>query len=234
MPNGIKTEWVHRLCTSVISGRFSYSTILNSIVFLSLKRPTGTEQVKSKRKHIVVNETCVDGKESHHGDHVTSSVHTCSHLSKLRLVVCLFVPKEVETSTEKESSVSNISIHDSEKKWESSSSEKSGVRLTIPGNTVSVDKLLVSISELIGGEVSRRSRPGLGNLVDKRRLSEVHVCVSTSNTHLCLIQVLSDNPSLSTEHTSNIRLEHVQGVVDCLLANSDPRPLLNVLGKNLA
>ena len=67
-----------------------------------------------------------------------------------------------------------------------------------------------------------------------KQTDQVHVGMSTTNGHLNLINVLSNDPTLGTKHTSNIRLEHVQGVIDCLLSDGDPSPYFYVLCKDLA
>mmetsp|Transcript_18832 Transcript_18832/g.23721 ORF Transcript_18832/g.23721 Transcript_18832/m.23721 type:complete len:321 (-) Transcript_18832:174-1136(-) len=54
------------------------------------------------------------------------------------------------------------------------------------------------------------------------------------NTHLSLVQRISNNPSFSTEHTGDVRFEHVEGVVNSLLLDYNPSPTLGLLGQNLA
>mmetsp|Transcript_16339 Transcript_16339/g.29734 ORF Transcript_16339/g.29734 Transcript_16339/m.29734 type:complete len:295 (+) Transcript_16339:1691-2575(+) len=48
------------------------------------------------------------------------------------------------------------------------------------------------------------------------------------------VNVFGNDPSLSTEHTTDITLEHVEGVVDSLLLEDNPGPPLGVLGEHLA
>ena len=234
VPHGIETEGVHRLSGTILGGLDGNSTLLDLSVVLTIKDPSRSEEVEAKGEHIVVNETSVNGEEAHHGDHVATSVEAGSHLAELGLVVGLLVPEEVKTGAEEEETVADISVHDTEEEGEGSSGEEGGVGLPIPGNTVGVDELLVAVGELVGGEVGGRGRPGLGDLLDVGGHVGVHAGVGTSDGLADVGGRLGDDPSLATEHARDVGLEHVEGVVDGLLADDDPGPALGVAGEHLA
>mmetsp|Transcript_30639 Transcript_30639/g.52321 ORF Transcript_30639/g.52321 Transcript_30639/m.52321 type:complete len:468 (+) Transcript_30639:1438-2841(+) len=130
--------------------------------------------------------------------------------------------------------MSNVTIHNTKQEWERGSSKQGRVRLPITGNTISVHKLLVAIGKLVRGKVSGRCGPRLGYLVHMAGHVVIHVAVSTVHTGSNILKRFGNDPSLPTEHTRDIRLEHVEGVVDRLLAEDNPRPALSVLGEHLA
>mmetsp|Transcript_27436 Transcript_27436/g.38603 ORF Transcript_27436/g.38603 Transcript_27436/m.38603 type:complete len:293 (-) Transcript_27436:1457-2335(-) len=74
VPHWIKTERVDRFGRTILSSGFSNSTIFDFTSILSIKGPTGTKQVKTKRETVVVNKTSIDSEETHHGNHVTARV----------------------------------------------------------------------------------------------------------------------------------------------------------------
>mmetsp|Transcript_29567 Transcript_29567/g.59687 ORF Transcript_29567/g.59687 Transcript_29567/m.59687 type:complete len:339 (-) Transcript_29567:449-1465(-) len=161
-------------------------------------------------------------------------MESSSHLVQLGLVVLFFVPEEVETCAEEEQSVPNISVHDSKQEGESRRSEQGRVGLSIPGNAIRVHELLISVRELVGGEVRRGGGPRLGHLIHVTGHVVVHVAVSAVDAHADVVKGLGNHPSLSAKHTRDIGLEHVEGVVDGLLAKDDPSPALGVLREHLA
>mmetsp|Transcript_13824 Transcript_13824/g.22653 ORF Transcript_13824/g.22653 Transcript_13824/m.22653 type:complete len:202 (-) Transcript_13824:766-1371(-) len=130
--------------------------------------------------------------------------------------------------------MTDISIHNTEQEGECCSSEKSRVGLSVPRNTIGVNKLLVPVSEFVRSEVSRGCWPGFWNLIDVVGHTVVHVTVGTVNAHTDILEVFRDNPSFSTEHTTHVCLEHVEGVVNSLFAENNPSPTLSVLGEHLA
>ena len=48
------------------------------------------------------------------------------------------------------------------------------------------------------------------------------------------IEGFGNDPTFTAEHARNVGLEHVQRVVNCLLAKDNPRPAFSVLGQHLA
>mmetsp|Transcript_11891 Transcript_11891/g.24589 ORF Transcript_11891/g.24589 Transcript_11891/m.24589 type:complete len:252 (-) Transcript_11891:373-1128(-) len=234
MPHGIKTKGVDRLGGAVRSGLDGNGTLLDLPVVLTVKDPARAKEVETKGEHIVVNETGVNGEETHHGNHIPTGVHTSCHLAKLGLVVGLLVPKEVEAGAQEEETVTDITVHDTEEEGEGGGCEEGGVGLSITGNTVRVHELLVTVGELVGGEMGGRSRPGLGDLVNVRGHVGVHAGMRTSDGVTELGGRFGDHPTLATEHAGNVRLEHVERVVDGLLADDDPCPALGVTGEHLA
>mmetsp|Transcript_16910 Transcript_16910/g.31635 ORF Transcript_16910/g.31635 Transcript_16910/m.31635 type:complete len:316 (-) Transcript_16910:486-1433(-) len=130
--------------------------------------------------------------------------------------------------------MTNIAIHHTEEEWESGSSEQRRVRLTIPRNTICVDKLLVTVGKLVGGEVRWGGWPRFGNLVNETGHGHVHVGMSTVDTVTARFNGISNNPALASQHTRDVSLEHVERMIDCLLAKDNPRPPFAVLGEHLA
>mmetsp|Transcript_2378 Transcript_2378/g.3612 ORF Transcript_2378/g.3612 Transcript_2378/m.3612 type:complete len:375 (+) Transcript_2378:1082-2206(+) len=231
MPHGIETERIDRFSFPKLSCHLSNFTLLRCIAG---ENPAGAEEVKTKREAIVVDKTSIYGEESHHYHHITTSVQASGHFIQLGLFVLLFVPKKVETSTEEEHTVTDVSVHNTEQEGECCGSEESGVGLSIPGNTIGVNKLLVTVSELVCGKMSGRSGPGLRNLIHVVGHAVVHVNVGAVHAHADVLKVFRDNPSLATKHSTNVGLEHVEGVVNSLLTENNPRPTFGVLGEHLA
>mmetsp|Transcript_17252 Transcript_17252/g.37749 ORF Transcript_17252/g.37749 Transcript_17252/m.37749 type:complete len:245 (+) Transcript_17252:1509-2243(+) len=130
--------------------------------------------------------------------------------------------------------MTNIPVHNSEKEWESCRSEKRGVSFSITWDTVRVHELLVSVCELVSHKVRRRSRPRLGNVIDKTGHRHVHVGVSFLYTQFDLFEVFGNDPAFSTEHTRDISLEHVERVVNGFLFQDVPSPTFAVLSQHLA
>mmetsp|Transcript_30324 Transcript_30324/g.44288 ORF Transcript_30324/g.44288 Transcript_30324/m.44288 type:complete len:246 (-) Transcript_30324:619-1356(-) len=129
--------------------------------------------------------------------------------------------------------MSNISVHDTKEEGKGGGCEESRVGLTIPGDTIRVDKLLVTIGELVGGKVRRRSRPRFGHLINVTGHIHVHIRVSAVDGITHIVSVFCNDPTFTTEHTRYIRFEHVEGVVDGLLTEDGPCPLVNRSGKQL-
>mmetsp|Transcript_25713 Transcript_25713/g.71848 ORF Transcript_25713/g.71848 Transcript_25713/m.71848 type:complete len:783 (-) Transcript_25713:14-2362(-) len=234
VPHRIQTEWVDGFRTSVLCGGFGDVILLDGALVLSVECPAGAEQVEAKREAVVVDHTSVDGEEAHHDDHVATGMQSFKHLAELGVVVRLFVVEEVASAQEEEGSVTDITVHDSEKERESGGGEKGWVGLPITWDTVGVHELLVSVRELVGHVVGWWRWPRLRDVVHKTWHGHVHVGVGSLDGVLDLVEVLGDDPSLSAEHSGNVSLELVEGVVDRLLADDDPSPALGVLGKHLA
>jgi hypothetical protein len=234
MPHRIKTEWVDGFSRTVFSNLGSNGTGFDSVLVLAFEFPAGSENVETEGKHIVVNTTSVDGEETHHDNHVTTHVHTSRHLTEATFVVLLLVVDKEETGTEQKETVTNISVHNSEEEWESGSRKEGRVGLPITWNTVGVDKLLVTVGKLVCHEMGRRGRPWLRDMVNEGRHCHIHVSVGLVDGDTDIIDTVSDNPTFTTEHTRNVVLELVEGVIDGLFAEDQPSPLFSALGEDLA
>ena len=234
MPHGVQTKGVHRFVRAISGSLTRNITFFDTSIVLTIKRKASSKEVDSEREAIVVDQTSVDGKETHHGNHVTTSVHAFTHFTKLGIVVGLFVPQEIATREEEEQTVTDISVHHPKQERECGSSEESRVGLPITGDSISVYKFLVAVGELVGSKVSGGSRPWLGHMVHQGRHGQVHVGVSTFHSLADGIKGFRNNPTFSSEHSRDIRLEHVEGVVDSLFAEHNPSPTFSVLGQELA
>mmetsp|Transcript_27206 Transcript_27206/g.48312 ORF Transcript_27206/g.48312 Transcript_27206/m.48312 type:complete len:457 (-) Transcript_27206:29-1399(-) len=130
--------------------------------------------------------------------------------------------------------MANISVHNTKKEREGCCSEQGRVGFSVSRDTISIHKLLISISELIGDKVGGRGRPRLSDMVHQTRHCHVHVDMSLFDGLLDFFQVFSNNPTFTTKHSRDISLEHVQRVVDGLFFQDNPCPALGMLGKHLA
>ena len=65
----------------------------------------------------------------------------------------LLVPKQLEAGTEEEQSVSNVTVHDIKQERKGCGGEQCRIGFSVPRNTIRVNKLLVTISELVHGKV---------------------------------------------------------------------------------
>mmetsp|Transcript_11663 Transcript_11663/g.23707 ORF Transcript_11663/g.23707 Transcript_11663/m.23707 type:complete len:519 (+) Transcript_11663:133-1689(+) len=209
MPNGIETKGINRTFIAIWVHEFGFVTTFNFAGVLAVKLIARTKQVETKRETIIVHESSVNGKETHHSNHVTTTMHAFREFIELGIFVLLFVPNKVKTGEEQEKTVTNITVHDPKKERESSGRKEGGVRLAITRNTVGVDKFLVPIGELVRDKVSGRSRPWLGNLIHQRWHGEIHVGVCAFNRFANSIEGFGNDPTFATKHTGNIRLEHV-------------------------
>ena len=231
MPNGIETEGVN-------SASFAISSIvelshISLLGFLAGKRPTGSKKVESEREAIIVHQTGIHCKESHHGNHVTTRMKTTSQFIQLGLIILLLIPQQVKTCTKQEQSVTNISIHHTKQKGKRGRSEQGWIGFPIPRNTISIHELLIPISKLIRREVGRRRRPRLGHLIHMTGHILIHITVGAIDTHADILKLFGNDPSFSAEHAGNIGLEHVEGMVDGLFAEDNPSPTFSVLGEHL-
>mmetsp|Transcript_328 Transcript_328/g.528 ORF Transcript_328/g.528 Transcript_328/m.528 type:complete len:457 (-) Transcript_328:100-1470(-) len=227
VPNRVEAEGVHGVAIAILTRHLRDVTLFGLI---AVKRPASPKQVEAEGEAIIVDETGVHGEESHHGNHVTTHVQSPRHLVELGLVILLLVPEKVKTRAEEEQTVSNVAVHDPEQEGESRRREQGGVGLPVPWNTIRVDKLLVPVGELVRRKVRGRRRPRLGHLIHVRRHVVIHVAVGAVHRGADVLEGFRDDPSLSAEHARDVRLEHVEGVVDRLLAEDDPRPAFRVLG----
>ncbi len=234
MPHRIQTKWVNRFVGTIFSSLVGNISFFDLHGVLTIEFPTTSEEIETKREAIVVDHTGINSEESHHQNHVTSEVETFRQLVALDAFGLLLVRDQHKTGEEQKHTVSNITIHNSEEEWESGSGKQGRVGFSITRNTVRVDKLLVSICELVGHKVGRRSRPRLRDVVDKTWHGHVHVGVSFLDGKLNLFEVLANDPSFSAEHARDISLEHVKGVVNSLLLQDVPSPTFAVLRKHLA
>lgn len=72
---------------------------------------------------------------------------------------------EIQTSEGEQSTVSDISVHDTEKERESSCSEEGRVSLSVSGDTVRVYELLECVRVLVYCEVGGGCGPTLGDFL---------------------------------------------------------------------
>mmetsp|Transcript_54874 Transcript_54874/g.116580 ORF Transcript_54874/g.116580 Transcript_54874/m.116580 type:complete len:352 (-) Transcript_54874:753-1808(-) len=230
MPHGIKTERVDRFALSILTSHLSHIALL---WLITVECPTSPKQVQTKREAIIVHQTSIHSKESHHDNHITSHVQSSCHLIKLGLVILLLIPEQVQASAEEEQPMTNVAIHDPEQEREGGSREQSRIGLSVARNAVRVDKLLVPVGELVGGKVRGGRGPRLCHLVHVAGHVMVHIAVGAVHRGADVLEGLGDDPALTAEHARDVSLEHVEGVVDGLLAEDNPCPALRVLGEHL-
>mmetsp|Transcript_17573 Transcript_17573/g.30990 ORF Transcript_17573/g.30990 Transcript_17573/m.30990 type:complete len:734 (+) Transcript_17573:515-2716(+) len=231
VPNGIETKGVDGIAVAIFSIQFGDVALFRLIAAEGVTR---SKQVEAEGETIVIDQSSVHSEESHHDNHVPSHMHSPHHLVELGLLVLLLVPKQPEACTEEEQSVSNVTVHDTKQERKGCSGEQRRIGFSVPRNTVRVDKLLITISELVRGKVRGKSRPRLGHLIHMTRHILIHVTMRTIHTRPHILKRFGNDPPLPTEHTRHIRLEHVEGVVDGLFPEDDPRPAFRVLGEHLA
>mmetsp|Transcript_18522 Transcript_18522/g.45890 ORF Transcript_18522/g.45890 Transcript_18522/m.45890 type:complete len:344 (-) Transcript_18522:886-1917(-) len=226
VPNRIQAKRIDGLVGTIFGDRSCLRPFVHGSVFLVFENPTAPKEVQTQRKTIVVNQTSVDRIKSHKHEHVSHSVHRLHFLTLplQTLFRLLFVPAHENSCQEQKHTVSNITVHYPKEEREGSRGKQGGISLSITGDTICVDKLLVCIRELVRHKVGWRSGPGLRDAIDVTRHSHVHVGVSRFDDRSEFVQVLGGNPSLSTKHAGNICLEHVERMVNRLLAEDNPRP----------
>ena len=95
--------------------------------------------------------------------------------------------------------MSNIPVHDPEKKRESRSSEERRVRFAVSGDTVGVDEFLVSVGELVGVEVGGGLGPWLGHYLEEGRHGSVGGGVGLGDGLAGRVELGSDYPTLRGE-----------------------------------
>mmetsp|Transcript_23169 Transcript_23169/g.54823 ORF Transcript_23169/g.54823 Transcript_23169/m.54823 type:complete len:609 (+) Transcript_23169:149-1975(+) len=234
VPDGVQSKWIDRFIRTVIGRLNSNVSFFHFAIVLAFELETSAKEVDSEGETIIIHHTSVHGKETHHRDHVTTRVHSLAHFTELGIVVRLFVPQEVASGKEEEQTVTNITVHNTKKKGKRGSCEEGGVCFSITRDTVSVDKLLVTVGELVCAKVSGRCWPRLGNVIDQTRHGQVHIAMGPFDGLTDGIERFRHNPSFSAEHTRDISLEHVEGVVYSLFAKDNPSPAFSVLGQQLA
>mmetsp|Transcript_18150 Transcript_18150/g.53039 ORF Transcript_18150/g.53039 Transcript_18150/m.53039 type:complete len:323 (-) Transcript_18150:463-1431(-) len=80
----------------------------------------------------------------------------------------------------------------------------------------------------------RRRGPRPREAFEERRHAMVHVGVGAVQRPADPVEKGFHNPTLGSEHAVDVRLEHVQGMVDSLFPSHPPRPLEDVLGQDAA
>mmetsp|Transcript_8658 Transcript_8658/g.18075 ORF Transcript_8658/g.18075 Transcript_8658/m.18075 type:complete len:202 (-) Transcript_8658:980-1585(-) len=201
MPHWIQAKWIHRFIRTIFCELVGNITFFNLQIILTIKFPTTFEEVETERETIIVHQTGIHGEKSHHGNHVSSHMESFRQLVSLNTFSFLLVPYQHASIEEQKHTMTNITIHHSEKEWEGSRGKEGWIGFSITGDSIRVNKLLIGVGEFVGYEVRRRSRPRLRNVVDKTGHRHIHVCMSLLDGKTNLIEVFTDNPTFSAEHT---------------------------------
>ena len=117
---------------------------------LEIGSPRRSEDVDGFGEDIVVDETRVDGEESHEKDDISSSEEDCpDFLCSPFVLKSLFFEDHPEGEERKKNSMSRISEHHREEKRKSDQDEGHWIDFSISGHTVGIDQILKSLSEFI-------------------------------------------------------------------------------------
>mmetsp|Transcript_15406 Transcript_15406/g.31584 ORF Transcript_15406/g.31584 Transcript_15406/m.31584 type:complete len:724 (-) Transcript_15406:68-2239(-) len=236
VPHRVQPKHVNGLVAPVGGDELGDVALLDVALVLSLEAVGRAKEVEAEGETIVVDKSRVDGKESHHQQHVPGGVHPPGELVGLGPVLDgLLVPDQKNPRQEQKGAVADVSVHDTEQEGKGSGRKERRVRLSVTGNPVGVDEFLVGVGELVGDKVRGGGhRPRLREGFHQGRNRLVHAGVGPVDRVDGVHLVFRNDPSLSPQHPGDVRLEHVHGVVDRLFLEDNPGPLLAVLGELLA
>jgi len=126
----------------------------------------GAVDVHRNRHDIVVNDTAVNGEETHEEDDITTAENHVNHFIETLLLAGLgeaLLEEDEQTTDESDNAtVTNITVHDTEEEGEENDGEETRVELTILGETVGVDNSLEGLGELVAVDVGGRNDSLLG------------------------------------------------------------------------
>ena len=128
--------------------RINAVLLLTMSIARTISFPVATaEDVEGKREELVINPSAVKGKYAHQQQQVSNSVQGSSHLFGLGAV------GQPDTQREQDSTMANVSEHDSEKEGKYWDRKQSWVHFLIPRHTISIDDFLERSSEFVHLEV---------------------------------------------------------------------------------
>ena len=189
--------------------------------------PGRLKDVDRLGEDVVVDEAGVDGENRHQENQVTTTEKDLPNfrVDFLRLQL-LFFQTHPDGKGQNNQSVSGISEHDSEEKWESDDGEDGRVRLLVGRDAVSVDQLLKCRSKFVGPEESWGSFNRF-HLVENGTDGGSTLRRTSPERHLDLFQIGSRDPAFGDQTLlGHVQVEQIQGVVDGFdLADLDEPPL---------
>ena len=210
LPDWIQTERIHadlldRLCALVVD---------------PLRRG---EVGDTEGKRIVVDETIVHGKESHHTNHVASVYNHGKSFVEFGSHQALLGSDHVNACDEPAETVAHIAKHNGKGEWESDHGDDGGVGLLVLGHTIRVDDTLEGADVLVGLEVRRRGRPRLRAFVDGATAAFGAAGMANEVGHF--LSSGGEDPTLADGNTGVADVELVERVVDAQLHVDADLPL---------
>jgi hypothetical protein len=218
VPAVIQTEWVG---VALNASRGRASTIV-------VPDPHGLEPGKSERESIAVEETGVDGEDTHHEHDVTTVEHHGKQLVQLATFQALLIVNHGRGCEQQNGTVTSITEHDSEHEREGDNGRQSRVDFAVLDRSVRVDDGLEAYSEPVRLEVSRGCLGGL-DLVDDCGNRETSPFVDIRKCGLDQSKTVGGCPRFSNERLPLVVVrELVQRLVGGLLFLNDNHPCSQV------